>query len=251
MLCEKCGHTITDRHMAKDAKFCSLRCRCRAIVGEYSFLNPIQPTPLLSKKQIGDIKKWIAQPQIDGWRVVVFHNSWGKQPNIYSNSGIDLTRWKGLQAVRQEFKGLPIGVYDCELWVNGGKSSDILRLKEGLISGARLTIVDLIVDNIPLMERYLYLQSMFNRKTTGRKKPHSENRTPTEFKYINLVDVHLLDERKVEDLSIMVGYAKRELGYKGLILKRTDSLYELTNNPALRERTSEDWIKIDEVKEII
>lgn len=248
--CKKCGHIITDLRVRKgDSDYCNLRCRCRAVVGVHQFINPILPTALLSKEQIGDIKNWIAQPKIDGWRLVVFHNGWGRLPLIYTRQGFELTHWKGLQGIRAEFNTMPIGVYDCELWINGGTEKDIPQLKDGSIAGARVTIFDLIVDKLSLTERYTFLLEAIRRQKNGKHK--------VEFRFIDLIACYDLAElsKSNQEITIaalpkMVNNLKQE-GYVGIILKKRNSIYPLSDDPKSREATNEDWIKVINIEKLL
>jgi len=100
-----------------------------------------------------------------------------------------------------------------------------------------------------LTERYTFLLEAIRRQKNGKHK--------VEFRFIDLIACYDLAElsKSNQEITIaalpkMVNNLKQE-GYVGIILKKRNSIYPLSDDPKSREATNEDWIKVINIEKLL
>lgn len=164
---------------------------------------------------------WALEEKFDGHRMLVVRR--GSSVEAWSRPGADrpAARRELPAALAAELAALPEGVYDGELIVPGGTSSDVVRLdrasKLKLVLFDALRVLDADVTALPLSDRRAAL-ALAHKHCAGAL-------------------VLLAEQTEVNAATIKGIWAR---GGEGAILKRLDAAYQ----PGKR---SADWVKVKSI----
>ena len=178
----------------------------------------------LSIDEIAKAGGWIAEEKYNGARVVFkvdgdLVNAWSRpQP------GHQIGKCRLLpDDVRKDAAFLPDGVYDAELYVVGGTSTDVVR-KTG---AKRLMLFDVLCMYGAWRLDEAYALRRIRLEEAGERQ--KENRTSTECNRVSVVAQVPVSQATVDAI-----WAR---GGEGIVLKREDSIYK----PGTRTR---EWLKV-------